>query len=347
MKTLTAERPETMDRREALSLIQIQDTEAFSLDGKISRTECPGDFNYGIYRNDFFLEHEAPWLVSDQATTVPLQPREEERIVVAWEDVEEEEWVAEFHRLKNSIEGGDLDKAVPVLCEKGRILRGDPTQLTWDIGSANCGRFFLHADGDEGIVGVTPERLFSIRGNRLETAALAGTARLADSEKLQTSGKEMKEHRFVSEFIVRALEPFGLVECGLTGIRELGELAHLTTPISLEFHSDFDWRNRLNEVVAALHPTPAVGVAPRNDESMGYLRAMRDALDVPASFGAPVGYLSGDICEIFVAIRCLIWQGDRVFLPAGAGIVQESTAERELAELQLKRDSVKRILGLR
>ncbi|MEM0896364.1 MAG: chorismate-binding protein [Verrucomicrobiota bacterium] len=307
----------------------------------------PGTAKYGIYCDSFFLDGKTPWTVSDDAEVLPLACSESDQLVVNWEEVSEEPWKSEFYRLKGLIEDGHLNKAVPVICETGKVLKGDPAQMLMNRTSSGCGRFFLHASQETGMVGVTPERLFSIEGNQLKTAALAGTARREDAARLLTSPKEMNEHRFVTEFIVQALERYGAVDCGSTGILEVGGLAHLSTPITLAFRDRYDWRSGINELISALHPTPAVGVSPRTEETMAELRTMRNALGVPAGFGAPVGYLMEDKCEIFVAIRCLFWRGDRVFLPAGAGIVRESTAERELAELRLKRDAVKQILGLR
>mgnify|MGYP000688683946 CR=1 FL=1 len=111
--------------------------------------------------------------------------------------------------------------------------------------------------------------------------------------------------------------------------------------------SDFDKANvteDLLDLVAALHPTPAVGGLPR-DRAAQFLSTQE-----PFSRGlyaAPVGYfdLAGD-GAFWVAIRSALICGSRAWLYAGAGVVAGSIAQKEWAETNAKCSAMRSALGV-
>jgi menaquinone-specific isochorismate synthase len=110
----------------------------------------------------------------------------------------------------------------------------------------------------------------------------------------------------------------------------LSNLIHLATPV----------RGRLGEersvldVVAALHPTPAVGGTP-TDTALDLIRELETM--ERGRYAGPVGWIDarGD-GEWGIALRCGEVDGSRVRLFAGCGIVADSDPEAELAESQAK-----------
>ncbi len=70
----------------------------------------------------------------------------------------------------------------------------------------------------------------------------------------------------------------------------------------------------------------------------------RRRLHCPPQFGAPFGVIHAGRFDCVVAIRGIWWQGDRLALPAGCGIIEPSRLVSEWRELRLKRESVKRFL---
>jgi menaquinone-specific isochorismate synthase len=88
------------------------------------------------------------------------------------------------------------------------------------------------------------------------------------------------------------------------------------------------------DCVAALHPTPAVGGAPR-EAALAYLDRCED-LDRDR-YAGPVGWFdaTGD-GEFYLGIRAAMLDGPSARLIAGAGIVAGSDPDSELAETQLK-----------
>ncbi|MEZ5305493.1 MAG: chorismate-binding protein, partial [Verrucomicrobiales bacterium] len=157
--------------------------------------------------------------------------------------------------------------------------------------------------------------------------------------------KEIGEHEFVADTLVRRLSPLGDVARAPRQLLDLGAAVHFHTRIDVAL----DAEPPVGELIARLHPTPAVGAVPRSAEAMAALHAHRAALGCPAAFGAPFGVmLPGGEFHGIVLIRGVFWRdgGVGLTLPAGCGIVAESDPDREWAELALKRRMVRGWLGL-
>ena len=88
------------------------------------------------------------------------------------------------------------------------------------------------------------------------------------------------------------------------------------------------------DLVAELHPTPAVGGSPR-DAALNVIREL-EPFD-RGCYAGPVGWMDarGD-GEWAVALRCAELRGDHATLYAGAGIVADSDPEAELDETERK-----------
>jgi menaquinone-specific isochorismate synthase len=201
------------------------------------------------------------------------------------------------------------------------------------------------------MIGATPENLFVKRGRELETVAVAGTkAKTAQpvaeavSEFLADS-KERHEHQLVIDDLRETLSIVGDVTVGETQVLELPSLYHLVTPIQAHLNREM----MLSELVALLHPTPALGLSPRR---MGFSEMEKwGELDRRGRFGAPFGVAYRDeegveIQRCVVAIRNVQWQDQQVMLGSGCGVVPQSDFEREWSELRTKRESVKRLMDL-
>ena len=64
------------------------------------------------------------------------------------------------------------------------------------------------------------------------------------------------------------------------------------------------------------------------------------------AFAAPFAIFDQDAVYCVVAIRNMLFAPDRVDIYSGCGVTSGSVYEHELTELQNKRDSVKKMLGL-
>jgi len=214
----------------------------------------------------------------------------------------------------------------------------------------DCYVFSTSNGKGQNFIGASPERLISIRNHKLETDALAGSApraitALEDAKfanRLLSSDKERREHQFVLDFIVERLSELGLNPqmLPMPQLLQLSNIQHLWTPIQAEINTNI----HPLEIVAKLHPTPAVAGVPTKiaQEQILALETFDRSL-----YAAPLGWVDyqGN-CEFIVGIRSALIESEKqsqtaaniysARLYAGAGIVAGSDPNKELAEVQLK-----------
>lgn len=195
----------------------------------------------------------------------------------------------------------------------------------------------FHVDG---FLGASPELLVERRGEQVRALPLAGTvarsgdidadARLVDA--LLDSPKERAEHRFVIDALTEALAPV-CAELDVPDrpiVLQLRNVSHLATSITGRLAGGAT----ALDLVARVHPTPAVGGTPRQ-EAMAYLRRVEGF--ARRRYGGPVGWMDreGD-GSWAVGIRSADVAGAHASMYAGVGVVEHSDPAAELTETQLK-----------
>ena len=211
------------------------------------------------------------------------------------------------------------------------------------------GTVFAHDQPDGALfLGATPEVLLAAQGHVAETHALAGTCH-ADADAavcaqriaaLMASTKERKEHGVVVEHIVAALRP----RCRPFAVessphaRRAGDLIHLETRIAAELNDP----DHL-DVIAALHPTPAVCGLPV--ATAAHWLSRHEHLRRGLYCGA-LGWLAPDGCRVVVPLRCALLSPDRKQARcfAGVGVVETSDPHLEWQETELKLGLIRRAL---
>ncbi|MDX2188140.1 MAG: isochorismate synthase [Opitutaceae bacterium] len=204
----------------------------------------------------------------------------------------------------------------------------------------DCFAFSLGNDSGQSFIGASPERLLKIRDGRMETEALAGSARRGASASedaslsgaLLRSAKDLHEHQVVLDSIARRLRPLGIEpeDVGGPRLRKLMNVQHLHTPV----HAALPPGVRPLEVVDALHPTPAVGGSPRE----AAVPRIRGWEPFPRGlYAGALGWLnSRGSGEFVVGLRSALIEGPRARLYAGAGIIAGSDPLEERLETELK-----------
>jgi menaquinone-specific isochorismate synthase len=212
-----------------------------------------------------------------------------------------------------------------------------------------CQVFSLANGRGQSFIGATPERLARVKGREFLTEALAGSAPRGETapedarlgRALLGSTKDLHEHQVVVETMVRRLREFGLasVEAERARLLLLPNVQHLCSPVSAVLPPGV----HLLDVLAELHPTPAVGGQPRTAARADIARL--ECFDRGLYAGA-VGWFdhTGD-GEFVVAIRSALMDGARARLYAGAGIVEGSIPADEKAETDLKLEALLEVLG--
>ena len=301
-----------------------------------------------FYWNDFDLGDPKPWKVPAKLLTIQtaadLEPfvGAESALRILWEKPPTEGFKMAFRRIRREVLSARLQKMVPVLTERGRLKEGLPAALLHRVLKAPANLWgYGHLSGSQGFLGATPELLFQASGNTVQTMALAGTAKPGAGESFLTDLKEIEEHEIVARFIIDRLGQLGAVQRDARGVCETAGLRHFQSKIRVTASSVVN----PDALVRMLHPTPAVGCLPRNEEWLAKLHEYRKLLGVPGFFGAPFGFSHDGTQHVVVSIRGLAWQNDVIVLPSGCGIVGGSAFDHEWRELRLKREAVARLLG--
>jgi menaquinone-specific isochorismate synthase len=204
----------------------------------------------------------------------------------------------------------------------------------------DCYAFSLANGRGQSFIGASPERLVRVSKGVLETEALAGSIRrgagasedAALAGTLLRSEKDRREHQHVLAAITARLEHLGLAPeyAAEPGLRRLANVQHLHTPIRAALPENV----RLLAVLAALHPTPAVGGSPL----AAAVAAIRGLENFPRGlYAGAIGWSNArGGGEFFVGLRSALVDGGMARVYAGAGIVAGSTPEKEFAETELK-----------
>jgi isochorismate synthase len=201
------------------------------------------------------------------------------------------------------------------------------------------------------LVGATPELLVSLNDGKAFSHPLAGSSRrFADpvqdresGERLLRSGKDRKEHAAVVEAVMDGLAPFcsSLIVPEGTALRDTDAMWHLGTRIVGTLKSA---DTHVGELVAALHPTPAVCGMPR-EAAMGEIRKLEP--HDRGFYAGAIGWMdSRGNGEWFVTLRCAELCGTEARLYAGAGIVAESDPASEADETSAKFVTMLSALGI-
>jgi isochorismate synthase EntC len=167
---------------------------------------------------------------------------------------------------------------------------------------------------------------------------LAGTA--PNVACLRASRKDAHEHELVVRAVVESLARScdGVRAHGPDAV-QFADIAHLATTVTARVD---DESTSVLDLVAALHPTPAVAGTPR----AAAVETIRQLEPSPRGrYAGPCGWVDarGD-GEFVVALRCAEIDRTRARLHAGAGIVAGSDATAEWAETQSKLEPMLRAL---
>lgn len=217
----------------------------------------------------------------------------------------------------------------------------------WASHAQECFHFGFQFSPEQSFISCSPERLYRRESGHLFTEALAGTIRRSGDEaadaalaaELLADSKNRLENRLVHADILSRLAPL-TTDATLTEPRilKLRLLQHLKCDIEAELKPGVcDW-----QLLAALHPTPAVGGAPR-EAALAFIREYEPYQR--GWYAGACGMLSRETSEFSVAIRSARITARGISLFAGAGIVAGSEPAAEWAELDNKIANVLSLLG--
>lgn len=191
-------------------------------------------------------------------------------------------------------------------------------------------------------LGSTPEVILSGEKGEWNTVALAGTMSLQDGKLPQEwDDKNRKEQGYVASYIRQQLQSLGIQpsENGPYPVYA-GALAHLKSDFRFSLADD----SKLGDLLALLHPTPAVCGLPKEEayrfilENEGYDRSY---------YSGFIGWVDPQQhTDLYVNLRCMNIGEDSLSLYAGGGLLASSDLNDEWLETEKKMQTMKRIAHL-
>jgi anthranilate synthase component 1 len=205
--------------------------------------------------------------------------------------------------------------------------------------------FFVDADG-VALAGSSPETLVRCSGGRVTTHPIAGTRARGRTDREDTAlerelrgdPKENAEHLMLVDLgrndLGRVATPGSVTVDRFAAVERYSHVMHLVSRVSAELAPG---RDALDALMAAF-PAGTVTGAPK----VRAMELLNELEPVPRGpYGGAVAYLdlAGNL-DSCIAIRTLVAREGRAEVQAGAGIVADSSPEREYDETVSKAEAV-------
>jgi anthranilate synthase component 1 len=245
---------------------------------------------------------------------------------------------AAVEEVKEYIKAGDAYQVV--LSQRfSRQTSAQPLDIYRALRMTNPSPYMFYLkNGEECLIGASPEMLVRCRGKRLDYRPIAGTRKRGTTEaedwmfgeELRADEKEVAEHLMLVDLgrndIGRVAEYQSLEIGELMTIERYSHVQHLVSSLRARLRDEYD---RFDALIACF-PAGTVTGAPK-------IRAMQIIHELEPT---PRGIYSGAVCyfdyadnlDSCIAIRTIEMQGSKAFIQAGAGIVYDSVPEKEYDE---------------
>jgi isochorismate synthase EntC len=270
------------------------------------------------------------WLNSVSVSHTPVSPI----------DNDDDLYQKDFELLKSAF-GEDLQKVVLVSRETYEPFEGESSikKLIRAAVGMGTGTPYGFWNGQYGVIGSTPELLYSVDDNILRTFALAGTAKQGEEIALLNSKKDRHEHNLVIKDIVEKLSGFvSAIHVFDTEIHPFKNIVHLKTDIEGKVNDGVDFA----KLTSVMSPTAALGGYPK-ETSLKFLQGTHYAGKYPKRyFGSAFGLVTKFTKTFVVSIRNVQWENSHLFIESGGGVVPESDLQKEIEEIHLKRNTIRK-----
>jgi len=268
-------------------------------------------------------------------------------------NVDDASFCAGVERVKRHIRAGDIFQAVLSRRLSVKTTTGSlPVYRRLRATNPAPYMFLLRMPGLD-LAGSSPEPLVKVAGSRVLTRPIAGTRpRGRDPEEdarmerdLLADPKERAEHAMLVDLgrndLGRVCRPGSVEVTELMTVERFSRVMHIVSTVEGDLA---DGLSALDALAAAF-PAGTVTGAPKR-RAMEIIAAEEKTARGP--YAGAAGYLTfaGDL-DFCITIRTAVLDGEHVHVHAGAGIVADSDAGRELAETDAKAAGVLRAVSAR
>lgn len=254
--------------------------------------------------------------------------------------------------VKDYIAAGDCYQAV-ISQQFTKQTPADPLTVYRALRATNPAPYmYFLRQGDETIIGASPEMLVRCHGQRLDYRPIAGTRKRGATEaedwmlgeEMRADEKEVAEHTMLVDLgrnDLGRVSDYGSVQVEeLMNVERYSQVQHLVTSLRSRLRQGLDRFDAL----AACFPAGTVTGAPK-------IRAMeiiRELEPVPRGvYAGAILYADyADNLDSCIAIRTMVLRDGVATVQAGAGIVADSVPEREYEETVNKAQALFRAIDL-
>lgn len=261
------------------------------------------------------------------------------------EKLNQDSWSKSVNRIIEQINSKKIFKTVMAvnICTalKSKVDENYLIKMLFRNNKAGC--LFLFKKNNSLFFGASPEKLFSLKNNLLQTEALAGTTKRGNNKEedkkleieLLKSKKNLEEHKSVIKYLKIELAKISneIKISSSPKIKKLKYVQHLQTQVSAKIKKG----ENVFDIINILHPTPAVCGYPKKS-AMKLINKL-EKFDRGLYSGA-VGWANKNEAEFAVAIRSALINKNKLYAYAGSGIVKDSIPIDELNEINFKLKTV-------
>ena len=280
--------------------------------------------------------------IRDEIKNAEIEYKSEERPgkreLAYTSNISEKQFTENVLKAKQYIKDGDIFQVV--LSQRFCIeTEMNPFQAYMNLREINPSPYMFYIDfGDYRLAGASPEMLVKTVDRYVETCPIAGTRPRGKSEaednkliaELMADEKELAEHRMLVDLArndIGKITEFGSVEISKTmHVQKYSHVMHIVSNVTGIL------KKGLTAIDAFISCFPAgtVSGAPK-------IRAMEIIEELEnikrGIYAGAVGYFgfNGDM-DTCIAIRTIVFKGNRAYIQAGAGIVADSNPANEYKE---------------
>ncbi|MFC1802822.1 anthranilate synthase component I family protein [Thermoproteota archaeon] len=281
-----------------------------------------GEDRFPLIEKLFKKEYvEEPYYYSEPTTNIQL-----------------EDYIRGVEKSKEYIKAGDIFQVVPSRRFEFKV-KGSLLGFYRKLREVNPSPYMYYLKmGERSIIGASPEMLVRVEDEKVETYPIAGTRPVVDDpeenirlgKELIEDPKEMAEHVMLVDLArndVGKVSKPGTVEVpNFLEVHQYSHVQHIVSRVTGQLKNSCTSYDALRSVF----PAGTVSGAPK-------IRAMEIIDEIEPSMRGPyagaVGFFSlNGNADFAITIRTLIRSGDRAYIQAGGGIVQDSVPLTEFEE---------------
>ncbi|KAA0442593.1 MAG: aminodeoxychorismate synthase component I [Candidatus Thioglobus sp.] len=225
-----------------------------------------------------------------------------------------------------------------------------PAQIYQALKQTNPAPFSALAQfADFALISSSPERLFSIDGNKIQTRPIAGTRRRAKGSKDQQLKSELKNHpkEQAEHIMLIDLERNDLGKICQNGTISVSEMMSLESyafvhHLTSNIQGILKPNTTIKHIIRAMFPGGTITGCPK----VRCIQIIAELEKTPRqSYTGSLGYISSNgKMDFNILIRTISQQGKNLAFRTGAGIVYDSIPTQELQETNHKANGIIKII---